>query len=67
MVDESLEHMQCGLESTASPLVKRFRVGHDKISVSVQPDEECNSHVWTANQVVTSFCFNVILSFLIYK
>ncbi|XP_057447646.1 SH2 domain-containing protein B-like isoform X3 [Lotus japonicus] len=50
MVDESLEHMQCGLESTANPLVKRFRVGHDKISVSVQPDEECNSHVWTANQ-----------------
>ncbi|KAK4285820.1 hypothetical protein QN277_002466 [Acacia crassicarpa] len=42
----------------SSPLMKRFRLGHDKISVSVKadrasehPDEECNSHARTINQV----------------
>ncbi|KAJ7981916.1 SH2 domain protein A [Quillaja saponaria] len=49
-------------EAKASPLLKRFRLGHDKISVSMkghptleQPDEDCNSHAWTANQVENGF------------
>lgn len=69
MDDGSLEHLHSGNEAKANPLMKRFRVGHDKISVSLKGDptleqsgEECNSHVWTANQVVTCFSSNLILS-----
>ena len=62
MDDGSLEHQHSSHEAKANPLMKRFRFGHDKISVSVkadanleQLDEECNSHVGTANQVVACF------------
>ncbi|KAK7342850.1 hypothetical protein VNO80_25806 [Phaseolus coccineus] len=57
--DGSLELQHSDHDAQANPLMKRFRLGQDKISVSVktdpttleQPDEECNSHVQTANQV----------------
>jgi hypothetical protein len=46
------------------PSSKRVRSGHDKISAAFkidptveQPDEECNSHAWTANQVLEVFFF----------
>lgn len=63
MDDGSLELQHSRHEAQANPLMKRFRLGHDKISVSVkadptleqQPDEECNSHVQTANQVENGF------------
>jgi hypothetical protein len=66
--DVSLEHVNSGHVEKTNPLMKRFRVGFDKISVSVkadppslkQPGVECNSHVWPANQVV--FCFFFILT-----
>ncbi|MED6150338.1 hypothetical protein PIB30_071369 [Stylosanthes scabra] len=58
MDDASFENQHPIREAKSSPLVKRFRFGHDKISVSVkadtsleQPDEESNSHAWTTNQV----------------
>ncbi|MED6156268.1 hypothetical protein PIB30_013074 [Stylosanthes scabra] len=58
MDDASFENQHPVREAKSSPLMKRFRFGHDKISVSVkaetsleQPDEECNSHAWTTNQV----------------
>ncbi|XP_020205835.1 SH2 domain-containing protein A isoform X1 [Cajanus cajan] len=62
MEDGSLELQHSCHEAQANPLLKRFRLGQDKISVSVkadpnleQPDEECNSHVRTANQVENGF------------
>ncbi|KAL1358089.1 SH2 domain-containing protein A isoform X2 [Arachis hypogaea] len=58
MDDASFEHQHPVCEAKSNPLTKRFRFGHDKISVSVkadtnveQPDEECNSHARTTNQV----------------
>ncbi|PNY05274.1 SH2 domain protein [Trifolium pratense] len=56
--DVSLEHVNSGHVEKTNPLMKRFRVGFDKISVSVKADTptskqsgvECNSHVWPANQ-----------------
>ncbi|KAJ7948824.1 SH2 domain protein A [Quillaja saponaria] len=49
-------------EAKTTPLLKRFRLGHDRIAVSMkahpsfeQPDEECNSHAWTSNQVGNGF------------
>lgn len=63
--DVSLESMNSGHEEKTNPLMKRFRVGLDKISVSVkanptlkQSGVECNnsqSHVWTASQVENGF------------
>ncbi|XP_017406151.1 SH2 domain-containing protein A isoform X2 [Vigna angularis] len=60
--DGSFELQHSGHEAQANPLVKRFRLGQDKTSVSVktdptleQPDEECNSQVQTANQVENEF------------
>ena len=54
-------------EAKPCPSSKRVRSGHDKISAAFkigptleQPDEECNSHAWTANQVVLIFSFSVI-------
>jgi hypothetical protein len=48
-----------------------FRSGHDKISAAFkigptleQPDEECNSHAWTANQVLLVFSFFSYFSFI---
>jgi len=68
--DVSLESMNSGHEEKINPLMKRFRVGLDKISVSVkanptlkQSGVECNnSHVWTANQVLSCFVCILILS-----
>jgi len=64
--DGSLELQRSGHDAQANPLMKRFRLGQDKISVSVktdptleQPDEECNSHVQTANQV---FYFSILFA-----
>lgn len=49
-------------EGKPSPSSKRFRLGQDKISAAFkndlvlgQPDEECNSHAWTTNQVENEF------------
>ncbi|CAJ2656978.1 unnamed protein product [Trifolium pratense] len=61
--DVSLEHVNSGHVEKTNPLMKRFRVGFDKISVSVKADTptskqsgvECNSHVWPANQVDKGF------------
>ncbi|KAE9592859.1 putative transcription factor STAT family [Lupinus albus] len=60
--DGPLEHQHSGHEAKVNPLMKRFRLGQDKISVSVKadpnlvrPDEECNSHVFTSNQVENGF------------
>lgn len=64
MDDGSPKHLHSGQEAQTNPLMKRFRLGHDKISISVaepafeQSGEECNSHVQTASQVVTHF-FNL--------
>ncbi|RZB65603.1 SH2 domain-containing protein A [Glycine soja] len=62
MDDRSLDLQHSSHEAQANPLMKRFRLGQDKTSVSVkadptieQPDEECNSHVRTANQVENGF------------
>ncbi|XP_012575055.1 SH2 domain-containing protein A-like isoform X2 [Cicer arietinum] len=62
MDDRSLEHTHSGHEEKTNPLMKRFRVGLDKISVSVNADStkkqsgvECNSHVWIPNQVENGF------------
>ncbi|XP_061345036.1 SH2 domain-containing protein A-like [Gastrolobium bilobum] len=62
MDDVSLENQHSSPEAKANPLMKRFRIGHDKISISAkadpnseQPDEECNSRAWTANQVENGF------------
>lgn len=70
MDDRSLEHTHSGHEEKTNPLMKRFRVGLDKISVSVNADStkkqsgvECNSHVWIPNQVVCWFFFNLILDY----
>ncbi|KAI4323101.1 hypothetical protein L6164_022733 [Bauhinia variegata] len=64
--DGPLEHQHSVHEAKASPLLKRFRFGHDKISVSVKadpmselPDEECNSHAGTGNQVEKEFATNL--------
>ncbi|KAL2328274.1 hypothetical protein Fmac_021701 [Flemingia macrophylla] len=58
MEDGSLELRHSCHEAQANPLMKRFRLAQDNISVSVkvdptleQTDEECNSHVRTANLV----------------
>ncbi|CAI8606889.1 unnamed protein product [Vicia faba] len=58
----SLERMNSSHEEKTNPLMKRFRVGLDKISISVmtepnlkQSGVECNSHVSTANQVENGF------------
>ncbi|CAJ1978423.1 unnamed protein product [Sphenostylis stenocarpa] len=60
--DGSMEIQHSGHEAQANPVMKRSRLGQDKISVSVktdptieQPDEECNSHVRTSNQVENGF------------
>lgn len=60
-------------EAKASPIMKRFRLGHDKISVSVkvdptseQPDEESNFHARTTNQVLT-FLFKLLLLLLFFN
>ncbi|XP_054816947.1 SH2 domain-containing protein A-like [Prosopis cineraria] len=57
-----LQHAAAHEVKASSPSMKRFRLGHDKISVSVkadcaseQPDEECNSHARTVNQVENGF------------
>lgn len=49
-------------EARPSSSSKRVRSGHGKISAAFkidptleQPDEECNSHAWTANQVENEF------------
>lgn len=55
-------------EARPSSSSKRVRSGHGKISAAFkidptleQPDEECNSHAWTANQVLLAFfLFSVI-------
>ncbi|KAI4333438.1 hypothetical protein L6164_018254 [Bauhinia variegata] len=47
--DGSLEHQRSVYEVKTSPLLKQFRLGRDKISVSV--NAECNSHARTSNQV----------------
>ncbi|XP_027354900.1 SH2 domain-containing protein A-like isoform X2 [Abrus precatorius] len=60
--DGSLELQHSGHEAKSNPLMKRFRLGQDKISVTVkadptieQTDEECNSHIRTASQVENGF------------
>ncbi|KAI5420344.1 SH2 domain-containing protein A isoform X1 [Lathyrus oleraceus] len=60
--DASLECMNSSHEEKTNPLMKRYRVGLDKISVSVmavptlkQSGVACNSHVSTANQVENGF------------
>jgi len=65
-----LELQHSGHEAQANPLVKRFRIGQDKTPVSVktdptfeQPDEECNSHVQNATQVIT---YMIYFSILLY-
>ncbi|RDX90460.1 SH2 domain-containing protein B, partial [Mucuna pruriens] len=62
MDDGSLELQHSGHEAQANLLIKRFRLGQDKISVSVkadptleQPGEECTSLGQTANQVENGF------------
>lgn len=65
--DASLECMNSSHEEKTNPLMKRYRVGLDKISVSVmavptlkQSGVACNSHVSTANQVFFCFFFIII-------
>ncbi|GKV34444.1 hypothetical protein SLEP1_g42817 [Rubroshorea leprosula] len=42
-------------EAKLSPSSKRVRLGGAKMLRMNQPDEECNSSAWTANQVVNGF------------
>lgn len=69
-LDLSSELQNAAHEAKASiPSIKRFRFGHDKISVSVKtdrasehPDEECNSHARTINQVFSDFVNDFLLN-----
>lgn len=51
-------------ELKPSPSLKRIKSGQEKSSATFmvdptmdQPDEECNSHAWTSNQVIPIPCF----------
>ncbi|XP_024028241.1 SH2 domain-containing protein A [Morus notabilis] len=63
MDEDMLEVRQNSLHETKpNPSSKRLRLGQDRISTNFRadppleaPDEECNSHAWTANKVENEF------------
>ena len=62
-LSSNLQHSSlCELKS--SPSLKRIKSGQEKSPATFmvdptmdQPDEECNSHAWTSNQVISIHCF----------
>ena len=53
-------------EEKPSPLLKRIKVGQDRVLPNSnddralrQPDEECNSHSFTANEVFAIYFFKL--------